>query len=101
MLVGASQVLYRIGTGIEAGVTVSKFQLADDIFDNGTRREKNWCYQNNLPSGLQVGGLKKAGTTSLFSERDPVQDARTSLPLTTPLLQGGPFLQKVGPSYEV
>ena len=55
--------LYRMGTGIEAGMTVSKFQLADDVFDNGTRCEKNRCYQNNLPSGLQVGEAKQPDIT--------------------------------------
>ena len=37
-----------------SGVTASKFKLADDVFDNGTVCQENHCYDNNLPSGVQV-----------------------------------------------
>ena len=83
-----------MGTGIEAGVTVSKFQLADDVFDNSTSCEKNRCYQNNLPSGLQVGRSKDPET--LLSPQNVTQcKMRSPAYLSRPhFYKADPFFRK-------
>jgi len=43
----------RLGTDEVSGVTVTKFQLDDDVFANGTVCNENSCYENNLPTGVQ------------------------------------------------
>jgi len=43
----------RLEEGEVSGVTVTKFQMDDQVFDNGTQCEGNSCYENNLPSGVQ------------------------------------------------
>jgi len=43
----------RAGSLERHGLTVDRFQLADNVFDNGTACEGNLCYQNNLPTGVQ------------------------------------------------
>ena len=49
-----SDFLARLGTDEVSGVTVTKFQLDDDVFANGTVCNENSCYENNLPTGVQV-----------------------------------------------
>ena len=44
----------RQGTESKHGIEVEKFKLADNVFDNGTICEDNLCYENNLPTGVQV-----------------------------------------------
>jgi len=43
----------RLGSDEVSGVTVTKFQLDDDVFANGTVCNENSCYENNLPTGVQ------------------------------------------------
>ena len=81
-----------MGTGIAAGVAVTKFQLADDIFDNGTINEKNRCYQNDLPSGLQVGGSKEPGIT-------PFPQNVTQCKMRAPAYLSRPHFYKADPFF--
>ena len=52
-----SKIFRRLGSDEVSGVTVTKFQLDDDVFANGTVCNENSCYENNLPTGVQVWSL--------------------------------------------
>lgn len=43
----------RIGKTTRHGISVQKFSLSDQIFDNGTVCKENKCYHNDLPTGVQ------------------------------------------------
>ena len=64
----------REGKKTKHGIDVEKFKLADTVFDNGTVCHDNLCYENNLPTGVQVGtystNFKKYYETT--SERESV-----------------------------
>ena len=63
-----------MGSEVVSGVTTSKFKLADDVFDNGTICKENHCYNNNLPSGVQVRRKQMDFPHYSTAECDPVQD---------------------------
>ena len=53
-LIRIRKICQRLGSDEVSGVTVTKFQLDDDVFANGTVCNENSCYENNLPTGVQV-----------------------------------------------
>ena len=65
--------LWRLGSDEVSGVTVTKFQLDDDVFANGTVCNKNSCYENNLPTGVQVWQCFFHLTASKYSSQNVTQ----------------------------
>ena len=53
----------RSGQSVMHGIQTDRFQLSPTVFANTTECPNNHCYNNNLPTGVQVGILSLA---SLF-----------------------------------
>ena len=79
----------REGKKTKHGIEVEKFKLADNVFDNGTLCEGNLCYENNLPTGVQVNDhclFFKNWRKCYDSECKSVQDEVSSIFIKTTFL---------------
>ena len=46
--------LYRSGESVMHGIHTDRFQLSPSVFANSTECPGHHCYNNNLPTGVQV-----------------------------------------------
>ena len=54
--------LYRSGESVMHGIHTDRFQLSPSVFANSTECPGHHCYNNNLPTGVQVS----SPSTKLF-----------------------------------